>query len=118
MRLPYLGVLAIGIGLQNLPEGLAVSVSLLTVGYSRTTSLLAGVATGFVEPLGGLLAATIVWLVQPILALFLGVAGGAMLYVISDEIIPETHRQRNGSHSTFALLGGFALMMFLDVVLG
>ena len=110
--------LAIGIGLQNLPEGLAVSVSLLTVGYSRSTALLVGAATGLVEPVGGLIAASIVWFVQPLLALFLGVAGGAMLYVISDEIIPETHRLRSGSHATFALLAGFAVMMFLDVVLG
>jgi ZIP family zinc transporter len=110
--------LALGIGLQNIPEGLAVSVALLTVGYRHRTAILAGVASGLVEPLGGLFGAVAVWLAAPLLPLFLGLAGGAMLFIISDEIIPETHRRDAHSHVTFALLGGFALMMFLDVVLG
>ena len=108
--------LALGIGLQNIPEGLAVSVALLTVGYRRSTAIWVGIASGLVEPVGGLLGGVAVWLVQPLLSLFLGVAGGAMLYVISDEIIPETHRRDEYSHVTFALLAGFSLMMFLDVV--
>ncbi|MGM0595366.1 MAG: ZIP family metal transporter [Pseudomonadota bacterium] len=110
--------LATGIGLQNIPEGLAVSVSLLSVGYGRGTALAVGAASGLVEPLGGLLAAVLVWLAAPLLPLFLGLAAGAMLYVISDEIIPETHRRDESSHITFSLLGGFAVMMFLDVLLG
>jgi ZIP family zinc transporter len=110
--------LAIGIGLQNIPEGLAVSVSLLSVGYRRSMAMGVGVASGLVEPLGGLFGAVLVWLSAPLLPLFLGLAGGAMLYVITDEIIPETHRQVNSSHITFSLLGGFAVMMFLDVLLG
>lgn len=110
--------LAVGIGLQNIPEGLAVSVALLTVGYRRRTAIGVGIASGMVEPIGGLFGAVAVWLAQPLLPLFLGVAAGAMLFVISDEIIPETHRRDEHSHVTFALLGGFALMMFLDVVLG
>lgn len=109
--------LALGIGLQNIPEGLAVSVALLSVGYRRSTAILVGSASGLVEPVGGLLGSFAVWLVQPMLSLFLGVAGGAMLFVISDEIIPETHRRDEYSHVTFALLAGFSLMMFLDVVL-
>lgn len=112
------GALALGIGLQNIPEGLAVSVALLTVGYRRRTAILVGIASGLVEPVGGLFGAVAVWLAQPLLPLFLGVAAGAMLFVISDEIIPETHRRDVHSHVTFALLAGFALMMFLDVVLG
>lgn len=107
--------LALGIGLQNIPEGLAVSVALLSVGYRRSTAIWVGAASGLVEPLGGLFGGTLVWIAQPLLSLFLGVAAGAMLFVISEEIIPETHR-RADSHATFALLAGFALMMFLDVV--
>ena len=110
--------LALGIGVQNIPEGLAVSVALMSVGYHRTVALLVGIASGLVEPVGGLFGAVVVWLAAPLLAYFLALAAGAMLYVISDEIIPETHRQGESSHITFALLGGFALMMLLDVVLG
>lgn len=111
------GTLALGIGLQNIPEGLAVSVALLSVGYARTTAIWIGIASGLVEPLGGLFGSAAVWLAQPMLSLFLGMAAGAMLFVISDEIIPETHRRDEYSHVTFALLAGFSLMMFLDVVL-
>jgi len=110
--------LALGIGLQNIPEGLAVSVALLSVGYRRSTAIWVGIASGLVEPMGGLFGGILVWIAQPLLSLFLGVAAGAMLYVISDEIIPETHRRDEYSHVTFALLAGFSLMMFLDVVLG
>lgn len=110
--------LALGIGLQNIPEGLAVSVALMTVGYRRSIAIGVGVASGLVEPVGGLFGAVAVWLAEPLLPLFLGLAAGAMLFVISDEIIPETHRRDEHSHVTFALLGGFAFMMFLDVVFG
>lgn len=108
--------LALGIGMQNIPEGLAVSVALLSVGYRRSTAIWVSILSGLVEPLGGLIGGTLVWISQPLLSLFLGVSAGAMLFVISDEIIPETHRRHEYSHATFALLAGFALMMFLDVV--
>lgn len=108
--------LALGIALQNIPEGLAVAVALLSVGYRRSTAIGVSIASGLVEPLGGLLGGILVWIAQPFLPLFLGVAAGAMLFVISDEIIPETHRRDEYSHVTFALLAGFVLMMFLDVV--
>lgn len=108
--------LALGIGLQNVPEGMAVSVALLSVGYRRSVAIWVGVVSGLVEPVGGLLGALAVWIVEPLLSLFLGVAAGAMMFVISDEIIPETHRRGERSHATFALLAGFSLMMFLDVV--
>lgn len=110
--------LAIGIGVQNIPEGLAVAVALVSVGYSRGAALLAGSLSGLVEPLGGLLGALLVWWVASLLPLFMGLAAGAMLYVISDEIIPETHRRGQGSFITFALLAGMVVMMFLDVLLG
>lgn len=109
-------ILALGIGLQNVPEGLAVAVALLSVGYKRSTAIGAGSLSGLVEPIGGLFGALAVWLVYPLLPLFLGVAAGAMMFIISDEIIPETHRRGKHSHVTFALLTGFSLMMFLDVV--
>ncbi len=108
--------LALGIGLQNIPEGMAVSVAILSVGYRRSTAIWVGVVSGLVEPVGGLLGGLAVWMVKPLLSLFLGVAAGAMMFVISDEIIPETHRRGEHSHATFALLAGFSLMMFLDVV--
>lgn len=110
--------LALGIGLQNIPEGLAVAVALLTIGYRHGTAIAVGAASGLVEPLGGLFGALAVWLAAPLLPLLLGLAGGAMLYIISDEIIPETHRRDAHSHVTFALMGGFVVMMFLDVLLG
>ena len=110
--------LAIGIGIQNIPEGLAVSVALLSVGYSRWMALLVGVISGLVEPVGGLFGGLMVWLAAPMLSYFLALAGGAMLYVISDEVIPETHRRDESGTITFSLLGGFCLMMLLDVVLG
>ncbi len=110
--------LATGIGLQNIPEGLAVAASLLAIEYSRTQAFLVASLTGLVEPVGGLLGSSAVWLAQPLMPWVLGFAGGAMLFIISDEIIPETHRGEHKDLATFALLGGFALMMFLDATLG
>ncbi len=107
--------LAIGIGLQNAPEGLAVAVSLLAVGYSRGRSTLIALATGLVEPLGGALG---IWAVQASQALLpwgLTFAAGAMLYIISHEIIPDTHRNGNENRATAGLLAGLILMMVLDV---
>jgi ZIP family zinc transporter len=110
--------LASGIGIQNIPEGLAVAVSLLSVGYGRTQAFGIAFLTGLVEPLGGLFGSALVSLAAPLMPWTLGFAAGAMLYVISGEIIPETHRGKNPSTATAALLGGFALMMSLDATLG
>ena len=110
--------LAIGIGLQNIPEGLAVAAALVTVGYTRARSFLISTLTGVVESLGGLLAGVALWLAAPLLPLTLGLAAGAMLFIISDEIIPETHGRGNQGLATFSLLLGFVLMMFLDAVMG
>ena len=110
--------LAIGIGLQNIPEGLAVAAALVTVGYTRARSFLISTLTGVVEGLGGLLAGVALWLAAPLLPLTLGLAAGAMLFIISDEIIPETHGRGNQGLATFSLLVGFVLMMFLDASLG
>jgi len=110
--------LALGIGLQNIPEGFAVSISLLSIGYSRGAAFWVGVLTGLVEPVGGMVGAAAVSLAEPAMPVILGMAAGAMLFVISDEIIPETHRRGYETVATFSLLGGFVLMMFLDTVFG
>ncbi|MGP4843998.1 ZIP family metal transporter [Marinobacter sp. 1Y8] len=110
--------LAVGIGLQNIPEGLAVAVSLLGIRYTRLQAFSIAVLTGLVEPIGGIFGAAMVWLAEPIMPWTLGFAAGAMLFIISDEIIPETHNNRNKTLATFSLLGGFSVMMFLDATLG
>ncbi|WP_049722893.1 ZIP family metal transporter [Gilvimarinus polysaccharolyticus] len=110
--------LAIGIGLQNIPEGLAVAVSLMAVGYSRLYSFGVATLTGLLEPIGGLFGATLIAVATPLMPWILGGAAGAMLFIISDEIIPETHRRNHEGYATFSLLGGFSIMMYLDTVLG
>jgi ZIP family zinc transporter len=110
--------LALGIGLQNIPEGLAVAAALLTVGYKRTTAFLISLVTGLIEGLGGVLGATALYIAQPLMPWILGLAAGAMLYIISDEVIPETHSRGYQTLATFSLIGGFVVMMFLDATLG
>lgn len=110
--------LAIAIGLQNLPEGLAVALPLLREKYPKWKAFLIALATGIVEPLGGLLSISVAQLSRQLLPFAMAFAAGAMLFVISHEIIPET--QSNRSHSrlaTHALLVGFVVMMFLDTAL-
>jgi ZIP family zinc transporter len=110
--------LAIGIGLQNVPEGLAVATSLAALNYPRLAAALISTATGLVEPAGGLLGVAAVSLFKPLLPWGLGVAAGAMIFVISNEIIPETHRKPHETLATGALMVGLAIMLILDVALG
>ncbi|MBN2581461.1 MAG: ZIP family metal transporter [Planctomycetes bacterium] len=110
--------LAVGIGLQNMPEGLAVAVALLREKYSLGAALLIALATGLVEPIGGLVGAGVVTVSQPILPVAMGFAAGAMLFVISDEIIPETHTHGYQRTATFGLIIGFCIMMAMDKLLG
>lgn len=110
--------LATGIGLQNIPEGLAVAVAMRAIEYPVGQSFGVAFLTGLVEPVGGLLGAGAVSLAEPLMPWTLGFAAGAMLFIISDEIIPETHRGGYQNLATFSLLGGFAVMMFLDATLG
>lgn len=110
--------LAVGIGLQNIPEGLAVCVALLGEGYSRGFAFLIALISGLVEPVGGLIGVSAVSLAQPLLPWGLAFAAGAMIYVISHEIIPETHRRGYEKFGTSGLVVGLVVMMFLDVVLG
>lgn len=109
--------LAIGIGLQNVPEGLAVAASLVSVGYGRTRAFLVSLGTGAIEALGGAAGAAAASLTAALLPWALGFAAGAMLFVISGEIIPETHRGESKGLATYALLAGFLTMTALDVVL-
>ncbi len=107
-------VIAMAIGLQNMPEGLAVALPLLREGYSRGKSLWYGTLTGLVEPVGGLLGVALVSIFQQILPWGLTFAAGAMLFVISDEMIPESHRKGFEREATFGLIAGFVIMMLLD----
>jgi ZIP family zinc transporter len=110
--------LAFGIGLQNMPEGLAVALPLLGLGYSRLKAISIATMTGMVEPVGGLLGVGAVTVFHPILPLGMAFAAGAMLFVISDEIIPETHAKGRSRMATFGIIIGFVIMMALDNLLG
>ncbi|MDD1617369.1 MAG: zinc transporter, ZIP family [Methylococcaceae bacterium NSP1-2] len=111
-------VLAIAIALQNIPEGLAVALPLVGLGYNKWRAVGIATLTGLVEPVGGLLGITMVTAFQPILPIAMGFAAGAMLFVISEEIIPETHSNGRSRYATFALMMGFIIMMVLDNMLG
>lgn len=110
--------LAVGIGLQNLPEGLAVALALTGEGYARRRAFLVALLTGLVEPVGGLLGAGVVSVASSLLPWGMAFAAGAMLYVISGEIIPESHRGGQAKRATAAVVVGFVVMLFLDVTLG
>lgn len=111
-------VLALGIGLQNLPEGLAVALALVRENYSSKKAFLIASLTGLVEPIGGLLGLGLVKIFRPILPFTLAFAAGAMLFVISDEIIPETHKGGYEREATYGVIIGFIIMMILDITLG
>jgi ZIP family zinc transporter len=110
--------LALGIGIQNFPEGAAVSIPLRREGMSRTKSFVYGQASGIVEPIAGVLGALLVVTMQPILPYALSFAAGAMIYVVVEELIPEAQQNGSSDYSTIGALGGFAVMMLLDVALG
>lgn len=107
-----------GISLQDIPEGLAVAVALMSRGYGRWKSFGAAALTGAVEPFGALVGSSAVSLSTGILPLGLTFSAGAMLYIISHEIVPETHRSGHQNRATTGLIFGLILMMFLDVTLG
>jgi zinc transporter, ZIP family len=109
--------LAIGIGLQNFPEGVAVAVPLRREGLSPLKSFWYGQLSGAVEPVAGVIGALAVVVARPILPYALGFAAGAMIYVVVEEVIPESHRGGNADLATTACMLGFATMMLLDVAL-
>jgi ZIP family zinc transporter len=110
--------LATGIAIQDVPEGLVVAVALLAAGYRRSLAVTIGMASGLVEPLGAVLGAAAIGLSASLLPWGLGFAAGAMLFVISHEIIPESHRKGHEAWATGGLMLGFVLMMGLDTALG
>lgn len=110
--------LAVGIGLQNFPEGVAVSMPLRGEGMSRLKSFWYGQLSGFVEPLSAVLGAWAVISVRPILPYALAFAAGAMIFVVVEELIPESQHHGNTDLATMGAMAGFAVMMVLDVALG
>jgi ZIP family zinc transporter len=116
---PELGVpTALAIGLQNVPEGFAAAAPLLESGTPRGRAVAFAAATGAVEPPAAFLAAATASIAGLVLAGGLGFAAGAMIYVVVDELIPESHARGNADVASRALLGGFALMMVLDTAFG
>ncbi|HPB05382.1 MAG TPA: ZIP family metal transporter [Prolixibacteraceae bacterium] len=110
--------LAFGIGLQNFPEGAAVSVPLRREGFSRFKAFTYGQLSGVVEPIAGVLGAYLVLTVEPLLPYALSFAAGAMIFVVVEELIPESQTGNDTHFSTIGALLGFAVMMVLDVALG
>jgi zinc transporter, ZIP family len=109
---------ALGIGIQNMPEGLAVAVAMSSLGYGRLAAFLAAAASGLVEPIGGVLGATLVSAIPALLPWGLGLSAGAMIYVVAAEIIPETRARTSDERSMIGLMVGLVAMMFLDIALG
>ena len=110
--------LAIGIGIQNFPEGIAVSMPLRRMGMSRTKSFMYGQSSAIVEPIFGVIGAVAVTFFTPILPYALAFAAGAMIFVVVEEVIPETQQDKNTDIATLGFIGGFIVMMVLDVALG
>jgi ZIP family zinc transporter len=110
--------LAFGIGIQNFPEGLAVSMPLRREGLSRGKSFWYGQLSGMVEPVAGVIGAAVVLIARPILPYALAFAAGAMIFVVVEELIPESQRGENTDIATLGAMLGFAVMMSLDVALG
>jgi len=110
--------LAIGIGIQNLPEGLAVSMPLRREGLSGRRSFWYGQISGMVEPVAGVLGAAFVLVARPVLPYVLGFAAGAMIFVVVEEVVPESQQGGNTDLATMGAMIGFAVMMVLDVALG
>jgi len=110
--------LAIGIGIQNFPEGTAVSVPLRREGLSRFKSFWYGQLSGIVEPIAGVVGAAAVIIINPILPYAMSFAAGAMMFVVIEELIPESQLSKDTDIATIGGMLGFMVMMFLDVALG
>ncbi|MBQ9113544.1 MAG: ZIP family metal transporter [Clostridia bacterium] len=111
-------IIAGGIALQNIPEGMVIIGPMLAAGVSKKKTFFCALATGLVEVLGTLIGYFAVSIAEVILPFALAFAGGTMLYVVSDEMIPETHAHGAQRGATYALLVGFCLMLVMDVLLG
>ena len=110
--------IAFGIALQNIPEGMVIIAPMLALGMSHSRTFLIAVVTGIIEVLGTLIGFFAVSISTAILPFALAFAGGTMLYVISDEMIPETHSHGSERGATYSLLAGFCVMLIFDVLLG
>ena len=110
--------LALGIGIQNFPEGFAVAMPLRRHGVSRSKSFMYGQLSAIVEPIFGVLGALLVIYLEPVLPFALAFAAGAMIYVVVEEVIPETQRDKYTDLAVLGFIGGFLVMMVLDVALG
>ena len=110
--------LAIGIGIQNFPEGLAVSAPLRREGWKLGKAFMYGQASGIVEPIAAVIGAAATLLMRPLLPYALAFAAGAMIYVVAEELIPESKREGHSDIPTIGVMLGFAVMMLLDVALG
>ena len=110
--------LALGIGLQNFPEGVSVSVPLRREGFSRLKSFNFGQLSGMVEPIAGVVGALAVIMIKPLLPYALSFAAGAMIFVVVEELIPESQLNKNTDIATLGAMAGFTIMMILDVALG
>ncbi len=116
--LPVAIALAIGIGIQNFPEGLVISIPLRGEGMSRFKSFWYGQLSGIVEPIASVIGAVAVIMVKPILPYALSFAAGAMIFVVVEELIPESQRGKNTDLATLGAMVGFTVMMVLDVAFG
>ena len=110
-------MIAGGIALQNIPEGMVIIAPMLATGMSKKRAFVIAVFTGFIEVVGTFLGYFAVSISSAILPFALAFAGGTMLYVISDEMIPETHAHGNETQATFALIAGFCVMLIIDILL-
>ncbi len=110
--------LSIGMAIQNFPEGAIVSMPLRGAGNSRTKSFVMGTLSGIVEPIGAILTIILASIIVPILPYLLAFAAGAMIYVVVEELIPETQKGHHSNMGTIGFSVGFLLMMVLDVILG
>lgn len=110
--------LAIGIGIQNFPEGAAISLPLRQEGLGTTKSFVLGSLSGIVEPIFGMLTVLIASAISPFMPLLLSFAAGAMIYVVVEELIPEAHLGDHSNVGTLGVMSGFLIMMILDVALG
>ena len=110
--------IALGIGIQNFPEGAAVALPLRKSGLSRSKAFLLGSSTGLVEPVFGLLTLLVAKQITILMPWLLSFAAGAMIYVVVEELIPEAHRETHSVTSSLGFIAGFLLMMILDVSLG
>ena len=117
---PLMGAiaLAIGMALQNVPEGAAISLPLKKEGFSNGKAFLYGAGSGFVEPLGGILTVLLAGFITGLMPWILAFAAGAMIYVVVEELIPESNLGEHSNAGTISVMFGFLLMMMLDVMLG